>query len=591
MTLAPKIACLAAIALAGVGGAAMPAAAGTCESLSGLALPEVTSITASSIPANTFSPPPPFPGLPPGPPVPVGFCRVQITVEPQIHIEVWLPPPANWNHRFQAEGGGGYAGGISFSALAAAVTGDAVTGQYATASTDTGHPAAGTANGQGGANGAQGGGGFALNPANDQLNEGLIVDFASRSEHEMTEQAKAVISAYYGERPKFSYWNGCSTGGRQGWMEAQRFPRDYDGILAGAPAFNWDRFIPAELWPELAMLLDVGAPVPQTKLNAVTAAAIKACDGLDGVIDGVIGDPRQCHFDPHVLQCGKPGAPTDGTCLTAEEATAVQQIWQGPRGTRGEFLWYGLEPGASFAGLANSTSATPPAFSPFTITLDHWRLWIEQNPGFNWQSLGVASFEEGFRDSQEMFHDVIGTDDPHLAEFREHGGKIITYHGWTDQLIFPRGSINYFDRVVAANGGLERVRDFDRLFMVPGMNHCAGGAGAVNFGQSGVAPVSLDPEHDAILALQRWVEDGIAPDHFIATTDPQPLHAAENPTDPATFTRLLCPFPDVARFAGGDLNSAASFVCVGEEREHDHDRDDGRDRGHDGDDGHDQDRD
>jgi hypothetical protein len=558
-----------------------PASADTCSNLANLILPEVTSITATSVAPDTFSPPPPFPGLPPGPPVPVAFCRVQIEVEPQINIEVWLPRPENWNHRFQAEGGGGYAGVISFSALAGAVTGDTVTGQYATASTDTGHPATGTANGQGGANGAQGGGGFALDPVNRRLNEALIVDFASRSEHEMTEKAKAVILAFYGEQPKFSYWNGCSTGGRQGWMEAQRFPKDYDGILAGAPAFNWDRFIPAELWPELAMLLDVGVPVSQTKLNAVTAAAIKACDGLDGVIDGVIGDPRQCHFDPHVLQCGKPGAPTDGTCLSVEEANAVQQIWQGPRGTHGDFLWYGLEPGASFAGLANSSATVPAAFLPFTITLDHWRLWIEQNPNFNWQTLDVAGFAEGFRDSQEKFNDVIGTDDPDLTGFRAAGGKIITYHGWTDQLIFPRGSINYFDRVVAANGGLDRVRNFDRLFMVPGMNHCAGGAGAVNFGQSGVVPVSLDPEHDAVLALQRWVEEGIAPDHFTATTDPQPLHAQENPTDPATFTRLLCPFPEVARFEGGDATSALSFVCVGPEPGRDHDRDDGDDHDHD----------
>jgi hypothetical protein len=325
------------------------------------------------------------------------------------------------------------------------------------------------------------------------------------------------------------------------------------------------------------MRLNAGEPVSQTKLNAVTAAAIKACDGLDGVVDGVIGDPRQCRFDPHELRCGEPAAPTNGTCLTEDEADAVRQIWRGPRDPEGEFLWYGLEPGASFGGLANSTSTTTPAFLPFTITLDHWRLWIEQNPAFNWETLDIARFAEGFRDSQEKFNAVIGTDDPDLAEFRAHGGKIITYHGWTDQLIFPRGSINYFERVVAANGGLDRVRDFDRLFMVPGMNHCAGGAGAVNFGQSGVVPVSLDPEHDAVLALQRWVEDGVAPDHFVATTDPQPLHALENPTDPATFTRLLCPFPEVARFLGGNPNSATSFSCADEERGHDHDGGDDRD--------------
>jgi hypothetical protein len=177
-----------------------PAAANSCTKLSSLVLPEVISIAATSIAADSFTPP----GL--TTPVPVAFCRVQITVTPAINIEVWLPPAANWNHRFQAEGGGGYAGFIVYPALAMAVTGDAVTGQFATASTDTGHPLTGTANGQGGANGAQGGGGFALDPANDMLNEGLIVDFASRSLHEMTVRAKAVITAYYGEPQNYAYW-------------------------------------------------------------------------------------------------------------------------------------------------------------------------------------------------------------------------------------------------------------------------------------------------------------------------------------------------------------------------------------------------
>jgi len=551
-----------------------PAAADKCSDLSNLMLQEVTSITATSVAANTFTPPPAFPGLPPGPPVSVAFCRAQITVQPQINIEIWLPQPEKWNHRFQAVGGGGYAGAISYSALAQAVTGDQVKGQFATASTDTGHPTAGTANGQGAANDARSGGGFALNPANDTLNQGLIVDFASRSLHEMTVKAKAVILAYYGESAKFSYWNGCSTGGRQGWMEAQRFPKDYDGILAGAPAFNWDRFIPAELWPAVAMNLGVGVPVSQTKLNVVTAAAVKGCDALDGVVDGVISDPRKCHFDPRVLQCGKPGAPTDDTCLSDTEARAVQQIWQGPRDPEGKFLWYGLEPGASLAGLANS--------APFPIAFDHWRLWIEQNPAFDWHSLTIASFAAGFKKSSEKFHEVIGTDDPDLSAFRRHGGKIITYHGWSDQLIFPGGSIDYFERVVAANGGAERVRKFERLFMVPGMNHCAGGASAVNFGQSSFGPptpVAPDPEHDVILALERWVEEGVAPDKLIATTDPQPLHARENPTNPATFTRPLCPFPQVARYRGtGDPNSDANFVCAVEgHHHHDHDSEDNGD--------------
>src|SRR5260370_16059546 len=186
-------------------------------------------------------------------------------------------------------------------------------------------------------------------------------------------------------------------------MEAQGFPEDYDGILAGAPAFNWDRFIPAELWPELAMKLEVGGPISLSKLNAVTAAAVEACDGSDGVIDGVIDDPRKCHCDPHVLQCGKPGAPANGTCLTDGEADAVQQIWRGARSPHGRFLWYGLEPGASFAGLAN--------VNPFVITLDHWRLWIKQNPSFDWHTLDPSSFPAGFEGSRDKFLHGIWTYD------------------------------------------------------------------------------------------------------------------------------------------------------------------------------------
>jgi hypothetical protein len=342
-------------------------------------------------------------------------------------------------------------------------------------------------------------------------------------------------------------------------MEAQRFPQDYDGILAGSPAINFDRFSPAGLWPEVAMQLHVGAPIAVAKLQAVNVAAVKSCDALDGVVDGVIGEPRRCHFDPHQLECGKPGAPTDGTCLSVAEADAVREIWRGTRGSDGQFLWYGLEPGTVFTDPFNVALAGP---LPFPVAVDYWRLWIEQNPEFDWHTLNLNTFAAGFRNSQLKFHEVLGTDDPNLSAFRRHGGKVLTYHGWTDQLIFPRGSIDYFKRVLAANGGPERVRDFYRLFMVPGMNHCAGGAGAVNFGQPMTTPVSLDARNDAFIALKRWVEQGVAPDELIATTDPGPQHAAENPTNPATFTRPLCPFPQVAAYSGsGDPNSAASFVC------------------------------
>jgi hypothetical protein len=535
---------------------ALPVAAhaDACTNLSNLTLPGLTSIIATSEAANSIIP------SVSAAPVPVPFCRVQITVRPMINIEVWLPLPAAWNHRFRALGNAGYAGSFS-GAMPAALAGDPVTGQFATSSTDTGHPATGTANGDGAANGAQLGGGFALNPTDDTLNEGLITDFASRSLHEMALKAKAVIHAYYGQPPKYSYWTGCSTGGRQGWEEAQRFPEDYDGVLAGSPAINWDRLVAAQLWPQVAMNVRLGGPITQGKLSAVKAATVAACDSLDGVADGVISDPRRCHFNPHVLQCGTPGASTDPTlCLTAAEADTVEMIWQGPRDGHDRFLWFGLEPGATLAGaaqfgvLAGSSATTPPVAAPFALPLDHFRLWIEQNPAFDWRTLTIAGFARDFRASEEKFRVVLGTDNPDLSQFQGYGGKVISYHGWTDEIIMPRGTINYYQQVITSNHGLKNVQKFARLFMIPGMNHCFGGSGPTNFGQQGVTPVVLDKEHDAILALEAWVEHGAAPDRMIGSH----VDASGN----VTFTRPLCPYPEEAVYEGhGDTTDAANFAC------------------------------
>src|SRR5262245_56340184 len=277
----------------------------TCEKLGGLQLKDVTSITAQSVPAGVFTPPQsqPLANLP-------AFCRVSLVVKPQINIEVWLP--MMWNERFQAVGGGGYAGTISWPALATALRSG-----YATASTDTGHDAA-----------TQQGGSFALSPDGTQ-NVQLVEDFAVRSLEEMTTKSKELIKAFYSQAPKYSYWNGCSTGGRQGLMMAQRLPGGYDGILSGAPAINWDRFIPAELWPQIAMKQEAGGPVAAAKLNAATNAAVAACDSFDGVVDGVLENPRLCKFDPVALQCPA-GAAGEENCLTPGEVSAVRKIWDGP---------------------------------------------------------------------------------------------------------------------------------------------------------------------------------------------------------------------------------------------------------------------
>jgi Tannase and feruloyl esterase len=482
-----------------------------CESLAKLHLADSTINRATVNTSGSFQPPfgPLLTGLP-------SFCRVTLTVEPQINIEVWLPI-TTWNGRFQGVGGGGYAGVISYSALA-----NALLGGYATASTDTGHSAF-----------IQPGGSFALNP-DGTLNFEVIEDFAFRSEHEMTLKGKDVLRAFYGQKPTFSYWNGCSTGGRQGLMEAQRFPLDYDGILAGAPAINWPKFIPAEFWPQLVML-QAHDFVPQCKFAAANAAAVAACDGLDGVVDGVIGDPRACHFDPASLI----GTSTPCGTITATDADIIRAIWQGPRGPEGEFMWFGLEPGASFTGLANTRSDGSDGI-PFPIATDWIKFFLLQNASWDWHTATFTQFEQLFRQSVEEYSRVIATDDPNLNAFKGQGGKVIIWHGWSDQLIFPRGTVQYYKRVLRAMGGEQRTGEFARLFMAPGVAHCGGGVG----------PAPADP----FGALVNWVEHHEAPDRLLATkTD-----ANGNVTE----SRPLCPFPAEARYTGhGSSNDAANFEC------------------------------
>src|SRR6185436_6838454 len=256
------------------------------------------------ITAGEFAPPAPGPlgggrlsNLP-------AFCRVALTVSSAIRIEVWLPKET-WNGRYRGEGGGGYAGTISYPGLA-----EGIRRGYATASTDTGHP-------------ASAGGSFALNP-DGSLNTQSIGDFAERSLRELAVKSKAVINAYYGTAPTFSYWNGCSTGGRQGLMAAQRFPEEYDGLVIGAPAINWDRFIPSELWPQIVINKTAGAPISADKLTLATKAAVAACDAKDGVTDGIINDPRKCTFDPAALAC-KAGDESPN-CLAPKEVSAIRKI-------------------------------------------------------------------------------------------------------------------------------------------------------------------------------------------------------------------------------------------------------------------------
>ena len=498
------LSCLTMLPSRAIGG---PAAAAPvpCAELARLSLPNTTVTAAEEILAGDYAPPsgPRQANLP-------AFCRVALTVSPQIRIEVWLPKD-RWNGRYRGEGGGGYAGQISYGGLA-----EGLRNGYATASTDTGHP-------------ASAGGTFALNP-DGTLNMAAITDFAERSLRELAVNAKAVINAYYGEAPKYSYWNGCSTGGRQGLMAAQRFPAEYDGLVIGAPAINWDRFIPAEIWPQVVMNKTVGAPIAASKLNAATKAAVTACDASDGVADGIVNDPRKCSYDPAALVC-KAGEDT-ASCLSPQEADAIRKIWNGPTSASGQRLWFGLERGTPLGGLAGA--------SGFPIPATHFQYWIHQDPKFDWRTLDDAAFEADFTASQKKFHAAIGTDDPNLEAFRTRGGKMIVWHGEADPLIFPRGTVNYFERVLAQNGGSAQVTQFARLFMAPGVGHCGGG--------DGPSPVGL------LDTLVNWVEKGEAP----AT-----VPASRRRPDGTVLSRPLCPYPTTAKWSGtGSTDDAANFACV-----------------------------
>jgi hypothetical protein len=283
----------------------------------------------------------------------------------------------------------------------------------------------------------------------------------------------------------------------------------------------------------------VGGPISGTKLAAVTEAAVAACDANDGVRDGVIGDPRKCTYDPAALVCKagndtRTGSQSVGAtnCLTSQEADAIRKIWNGPTSASGERLWFGLERGAALGFLAGS--------NPFPIATTHFQHWLRQNASFDWRTLSEADFEAAFKESQRKFGDVIGTDDPNLAAFRKRGGKMILWHGEADQLIFPRGTVNYYDRVVAANGGARQVSEFARLFMAPGVGHCAGG--------DGPNPVGV------FEAMVDWVEKGVAPNT---------LSASRRRQDGTVLSRPLCAYPTTAKWTGkGSTDEAANFTCV-----------------------------
>jgi feruloyl esterase len=497
----------------------------TCESLAQLALPNTKITVAQTVTTGEFIPPGSTRGIKDLP----AFCRVAATLLPSadsdIKIEVWFPV-TTWNGKYRGQGNGGFAGAIAFDAMAAAIKLG-----YATAGTDTGH----------GGNDAA----WALG------HREKVVDFGWRAIHEMTLTAKAIIQNFYGESAKRSYFSSCSDGGREALMEAQRFPADYDGIIAGAPANYWSRLVTAGMMTQTITLNGDGY-IPAAKLPAITAAVMTACDALDGVKDGLLTDPRQCRFDPTGLICK--GADAD-SCLTAPQALALKEIYAGIRDSGGRLYFPGYLPGSEESGWNSWITGPMPRRSiGFFFGSQFFTNMVYEKADWDYRTF---NFSEAGKLAESKTAAALDAIDPNLSAFMKRGGKLIMYHGWNDPAIPPVNTINYFESVLARMGSHDS-ESFARLFMVPGMGHCGGGPGPNAFGQGGSANPD-DPEHNIYRALEQWVEQGVAPERLTATK----YNDDRNPAQGVKMTRPLCAYPRLAKYKGsGDPNDAANFTCA-----------------------------
>jgi hypothetical protein len=460
------------------------------------------------------------------------YCQVNILYgeNPNQNINIRVGLPLNsvdggsggvqgaWNGRTQGIGGGGCSGSLN-------VTGPVNAG-YVGSGNDTGHAGGDCEPG--------------VNEPDNTYNLQFINDFIRNGIKQQVLFMKSVARAYYGMKPLYNYWNGCSTGGRQGYLLAQELPKELDGILANAPAMFWTRFQTAQMWGQIVMKDLVGGPISAAKLNQTTASAIAACDANDGVVDGIIDDPRTCNFSAKANICGEPTAPATN-CLTPAEAEAIDKIWDGPRNAKGQKIWFGLDRGTSLPAL-NGTL-------PFFLGVVQFH-WDEHDRDFDWHTVtmfgappGVKSYAQVAQDGSRNIADVTDTFDD-LDEFRRHGGKLLTMVGANDQLIMPRGVIHYYRQMAARYGrdgepDFKELHKFYRLFRAPGVAHCAGGAG---------------PQAQGLFdALVKWVETGVAPDSILAQGGAVP-----------TRTRPLCPYPQTAVYNGsGSTDDAANFRCGG----------------------------
>src|SRR6516225_7746214 len=508
-----------------------------CDHLSTAKIPDTTITLAQQVAAGEFKgPPAPFSGvdvsalyksLP-------AFCRVVAEAKPtadsDIKMEVWLPA-AGWNGKLQGIGNGGFAGLIDDMQL-----GMALKAGYAATATDAGHT------------------GSPIDGAWAVGHPEKVIDFGHRGIHEMTRVAKALAQAYFGKAQQHAYFFGCSDGGREALMEAQRYPQDYDGILAGAPANNWTPLLTTAAYDTQALTLDPASFIPPAKIPTIAAAVNAACDEMDGVHDGILNDPRQCHFDPATIQCK--GEDSD-KCLMAAQVTALKKLYTGTLDSKGHVVYPGYLPGAEDdqrgTGGWELWITGPAPLKSFTASFANgfFSNFVFGKSDWDYKTFKV---DADLKAANEKIGQLLNATDPDLKPFKARGGKLILYHGWNDPAITPLNTVDYYESVIKKMGQRD-VDSFVRVYMVPGMKHYLGGPGPDTFGEAYDLKFD-DPQHSVDASLEQWVEKGTAPSIIIASKfeDQDPTHAK--------MTRPLCPYPQAAQYKGsGDPNDAANFEC------------------------------
>jgi feruloyl esterase len=515
---------------------ALASAQKECKALNQVKLTDATILSAEIVPAGDASTEwlkqaihQPYPA----------YCMVKVEATPstdsKIGLEVWMPLSA-WSGDYVQLGNGGLAGSINHTPMYAQIASG-----HAVAATDDGHTGAGTD------------GSWAIGHPEKRI------DFGYRAVHVTSVVSKRIVSEFYGRSARFDYFNGCSSGGREALMEAQRYPEDFKGILVGAPGHAWMSLMAGFAWNAQALLKDPVSYIPASKRELIEKAALQACGAQDGYADPFVQHPLTCHFNPEQLLCK---GSDEESCLTAPQLSALQKIYAGASSPRtGQRLSPGYQPGAEAEpgppGVSYSSyiyGEAPPVTLDLLFSSSFYGSFVYQRPDYSSLTL---NFDDDVERATSAVGNIMNATNPDLSAFKAHGGKMLHYHGWNDGSPPPLSSVNYYRDVVAKMGGEKQTEDFYRLYMVPGMMHCGLGPGPNSFGNLLDRSKALDPEHNIFSSLQQWVEKGKAPSRIVATK-----YTNDDPAQPILMTRPLCAYPKEAKWRGkGSTNNAANFSC------------------------------